>query len=473
VRVTTSTRIVRSVHARTLGVRPAAAAVAASLLLSVAGDGRYLQNGSGQPFMPWGPSVWLAPHQLANTFATVGGNPAGDPAGVAASLAAGQATMLGRFQSLGFNALTIMAVSKYGDDPPNDTDGVAPFTTPGNFATFNATYFNKLKAFINLAATFNFVCFLAPLWVGYEDSQGFSAEIVASSDSAMTTYGETIGALLEPCDNIVWIIGGDKQAPVSGTIQSRCAALAQGIDNVDGRHLRTSHWNFALGDNPSNALWQDIISCYDWNGGNVYDQVRQAYAANPNRCYWVAEAFYDRNTQYAPGGESLERVLRRQSAQSILAGARGNIFGDEALWHMGSKGLNVAPQSQGKPYDLFRPSFTHQRRIREFFAALPWWRLRPDVSSNLVTSGRGSPGSADYVTASVTVEEDAGGIYLPDAASSIGVDCGVFASPVDVAWVDPTSGAEFSAGTNLTGAQSFSRGANAAGDPDWLLRFTV
>jgi hypothetical protein len=445
------------------------AAAPASLLLSVHEDGRYVVDGNGQPFLPVADANWTLGTQLQGAS-----NLGGASHGPAASLVAGQDRYLALRASQGFNTVLVMAVTKYHDTQPNDHDGVAPFTTPGDFTTYNPVYFGKLKALIDLAATYNQIVVVPPVWAGYNNDQGWGGEVAAASDADLQGYGEAIGAELEPCDNLVWMIGGDRFPPVGATLESRYAALTAGIRSVDSRHIITSHWNFAPGDTPSGD-WEDIVSCYNWNSGIIYPQVRQEYAQSRSTPsghapIWLAECVYE---PFA--GQSWTRTMGRlQTIACFLEGAKAGLgWGHMSVWHGGAIGLATPawqPEYSGYAYNLTSAGALDHARFCALLSTLPWHLFEPSTGSALVTSGRGTFESSTYVTAAITPSGSHALIYAPNAANSFNVDCDELAGPVTATWWDPTNGATVSAGTGLTGSQAFSRGtANAGGDADWVL----
>jgi hypothetical protein len=411
-----------------------------NLLLRQDATKRFLVDSSGQPFLVWGESAWNL--------------------GVQIGVAAQNAYMDDRV-ARGINSIEVMALSRYQDGDPRDADGTAPFTTPGDFATFNPAYFNKLADVVSRARARGLVVFLSPAWAGYDANQGFHDMIVANGTAKCRNYGRAIATMFEPFDNIVWIMGGDK--PGSFSI-AEYDAMTQGIREVDTRHLVTAHWNFAPSDSRVGP-WQDIAGAYDWSSGTVYGQVRNEYDENDSPVV-VLESLYELNAQYG----SSTKVLRIQSISSLLMGAKGYFFGHEGVWHFGSRNGNLAPQSQGAPYDLNSVGMRQYAVLGAFLKARSWQDLVPDLSSSLVTGGRGSYGSASYVTAARTPNRRLGVAYVPNGGT-ITINLAQMSLPLVARWFDPTNGSYVAAGTFSTAAsQAFTTpGNNSTADADWLL----
>jgi hypothetical protein len=414
------------------------------LLLRTDPTKRFLVDGDGVPFLVRGDAAWTLSSQLD---------------------VAGQNNYMDTRSAQGLNAFSLMLISVYQNNAPNDAAGLAPFTTPNDFATFNPAYFQKIVDLLNRASQRGMVAFVAPAWAGYDGSQGFYNAMIQNGTTKLRNYGVAIGNMFKDVDNIVWMIGGDKPAPVGST--AVFDALTEGIRSVDTRHLVTSHWNFAPGDVP-NGNWTDIVSAYDWNGGVQYTQIRGEYDENEGPVV-LLEALYELNTAfgYTP------KIMRLQTLHALLFGAKGAFFGHEGVWHLGSTNHEaLGDQSEGKPYDLNSVGIQHQQRIHAMFVTRAWQDLVPDLSSQLVTSGRGSYGSLNYVSAAKTPNGRLAMICVPNAGT-IGVNLARLTLPVTAKWLDPTDGSSRDAGSYSTAeTRNFtSPGNNASGDNDWVLVF--
>ena len=112
----------------------------------------------------------------------------------------------------------------------------------------------------------------------------------------------------------------------------------------------------------------------------------------------------------------------------------------------------------------------HHQVAHNLFAMHAWQDLVPDLTSQLVTAGRGTAGSGSYVTAAKTPNGKLGMAYLP-SAGTITVNLAQMTLPLAAKWFDPTNGKLTSAGdfTNAAKQAFTSPGNNAAGDTDWVL----
>ena len=108
------------------------------------------------------------------------------------------------------------------------------------------------------------------------------------------------------------------------------------------------------------------------------------------------------------------------------------------------------------------------------FGAVDWYTLVPDYSHDLVTSGYGTIGTADYAGAGINANGRLAIIYMP-SNRTMTVDMSLFSGTVTARWYDPTSGQyEDDPASPLYngGMHNFSHpGKNADDDPDWVLVF--
>jgi hypothetical protein len=106
----------------------------------------------------------------------------------------------------------------------------------------------------------------------------------------------------------------------------------------------------------------------------------------------------------------------------------------------------------------------------------PWYELVPDQDHKVVTSGYGSFGGDDYVTAARTPDGKLAMAYVP-SARTITVDLGTLSGPVTARWYDPTNGTFTAIGGGplaSNGSVSLATpGANVDGADDWVLVLEV
>src|SRR6185437_2756618 len=186
------------------------------------------------------------------------------------------------------------------------------------------------------------------------------------------------------------------------------------------------------------------------------------------------------NGWYYAGGSvysSADRVSRQEAWWVLTAGARGFVAeSNQRLWS------SSAPGSAATQWFFVNnlPAI-----ITTYTSWAQWYNLLPDLSSALVTAGRGTRvtglgagGSGtpyepsfvnSWVTASKTPDGTLAVAYLPNS-TTITVNTALLASGWAASWIDPVTGASTAAGAGPT-YNSTAKGTNSQGDPDWVLVF--
>ena len=138
----------------------------------------------------------------------------------------------------GFNSIIVNLI-EHQFHGPVDRYGEGPFTTPGDFSTPNEKYFEHADWVIRKAAEKGIQVFLAPIYLGYiGTNEGWVKEALANGPAKCRNWGRYVGNRYRDFDNIVWVIGGDRNPE---TAREDVDAVAAGIKEFDTRHLFTAH----------------------------------------------------------------------------------------------------------------------------------------------------------------------------------------------------------------------------------------
>jgi hypothetical protein len=192
----------------------------------------------------------------------------------------------------------------------------------------------------------------------------------------------------------------------------------------------------------------------------TYQQVLAEYNRS-NIPVFMVEAVYEfENISNHEPGTPL--TLRRQAYWSFLSGTTGQLYGNGYTWRFDS----------GWKSHLNTPGSVQFGYAARLFSKLPWYRLVPDQKHQVVTSGYGTFGTLDYVTAAATPDGTLAIAYMP-TARTISVDMAKLAGATRAQWFDPTTGrySDISGSPFAhSGMRSFTPPAqNASGDTDWVL----
>ena len=439
---------------------PAIAAVAYPLKLSPNGHSLVDQNGA--PFRIHGDAAWSF---IANLTA------------------AEQETYLADRQAKGFNSILVNLLEhKFAVSAPQNRDGNYPFTshTAGSydFGTRNEVYFAFADQAISKAASHGIAVFLDPMYLGNSGGdEGWWSELTngVNTKTVCYEYGKALGSRYGSYPNIVWVMGGDFSPPSPSEGEARLQMILTGLKAGGATQLVTGHWtsNTIATDQTNFASSLDLEATY--LDPPQYKRSLPAYDAGPPvRPVFLLETGYEYE-QWHPGDRA---SIRMYEQQSFLGGnLAGVFFGTADIWEFSTSSWNADYGFSKGPWQnsLNSPGSMDMARFGALLDALPWWKLVPSGRGGmktLITSGGGSNGNLNWVTAAA----DPGGTlllaYLPPSHSgSITVDVTVMSAPARARWWDPASGA-FTAPVTVTttAPQAFAPpGSNSSGAADWTL----
>ncbi len=354
-------------------------------------------------------------------------------------------------------------------------NGLRPFSNEQDFATSNSAYYDSLLYVIEQARLRNMQVALAPMWPGCCD-EGWIDEMRNNSLTAFRNYGRFLGQKFGPKDNLMWIVGGDRN-PLAQDVD-RYNELVAGIRESDTRHLVTFHPGADGHPRNIGQSWQTLDGVYTYgteflsgpgtdSNLHVYAKTHQTYNRAPVQPNILIETYYEREH------DSPASRIRRQPYWSVLSGSTG--------WAYGNRYWNMRPEDQWTSH-LHDAGFDHQVVARAFFAKYPWWTLVPDQTQTWVTAGFGTyqnssllgTNGIDYVVSAVSADKRLLIAYVPPTGTSaraITVSLDQFAAGAKRAsWVNPVNGQATALATvPQSGSQVFTTPGNNGDSNDWLL----
>ena len=349
----------------------------------------------------------------------------------------------------GFNTLMVNLIEhKFCKNPPKNAAGEGPFTTPGDFSTPNETYFAFADWVIKQAGENGLQVLLAPIYLGYKGTdEGFYEEALANGPEKCLQYGRFLGRRYKDFDNIIWLMGGDRN-PGSATEDVDMVAL--GIRESDKRHLFTAH--VAPESSPVDEFaagrWLDFNVTYTY--AIVHRKLLADYNRRPTLPFFLIESSYE--------GEhnSSEVQIRRQAYWAVLCGGVGHIMGNRPIW--------LFDPGWEKALDL--PGSVGMMHWGRLFNSRRWFDLIPDQKHEVVTRGLGEFLGLDYLAAARTSDGSTVMAYLP-TARTITVDLAkISGSGVKAWWFDPRTGKAALLGEFPTAGP---RDFTPPGEGDWVL----
>lgn len=369
-------------------------------------------------------------------------------------------TYLADRQSRGFNAVLVELIEhQFGAHSPNNIDNVAPFTST-TFTTPNEPYFIRADYAVHKALNLGLYVLLAPLYLGFSGTEeGWDSEVTAASTGDMASWGTYVGNRYKGFENIIWVLGGDRDPT---TFLTKINAFANALVAADPNHLVTFHDDRGGqgSDHLAGASWYTLNDTYSTYLATP-TLANSAYTNSPTLPFFQIEAYYENEHSMTA------QNLRAQAYWTILGGGVGHVFGNSPIWNFDYNGANG-----GWTQFLDDAGSVSMTYCASLMRSKAWSSMAPDSSHALVTSGYGTIGNADFCGAAI----DGGGhlamIYMP-SNRTMAVDMSKFAGTVTARWYDPTNGsytADAASPLSNAGSHSFSRAAaNSAGAADWVL----
>ncbi|MDR3691016.1 MAG: glycoside hydrolase family 140 protein [Fimbriimonas sp.] len=378
--------------------------------IKIGPESRHVVDRTGKPFLIQGEAAWSLFTGLTHQAA---------------------AYYIENRRDKGFNTLIVNLIEHQFKGPVNRY-AEAPFLTAGDFTTPNEDYFRRVDRVIEMAENEGIQILLAPIYLGYPGTNdGWYAEAIRNGPAKCREWGRYVGKRYALRDNIVWLMGGDRNPNQALELVNE---VAYGIRDFDERHLMTGH---TLEEHSpiveySDGGWIDLNCTYTY--GSVQKKLMDDYARRPPIPFFLIESVYE--------GEwnASEVQIRRQAYWSILCGGTGQIMGNRPIW-LFDPGWREAMESKGS---------NDMMRLGALFHSRPWHELVPDVRHDVVLDGLGEFRGFDYLAAARTRDGSCLIAYMP-TARQFTVDLSKLKGPdITAWWYEPgtgnaTSGGQFEA----------------------------
>lgn len=399
--------------------------------LQISANHRHLVDTHGRPFLLQGDAAWSL---IANTTREEA------------------VAYLENRRAKGFNAILVNLLEhKWARKAPANAYGEAPFPDKNDLTVTNERYFAHADWVIREAEKRGITVLLFPVYLGYDGNQhdeGFYDEVLANGPEKCAAYGRFIGQRYGDFDNLIWVMGGDRDP---GAARDCVDRMARGLREFDHRHLFTAHCHSDsnLQKQFPSSDWLDLDATYTYN--IVHLSLIWEYERKPVRPNFLIETVYEGEPQFAT-----ELQMRRAAYWSVLCGGFGAVMGNNPLWQFNT-GWQAAMDG---------PSSTAMTHWGNLFRSRRWWELVPDQAHTIVTDGLGERWGLDYTASAATPDGKLVIAYMT-AARTITVDLTKMASgPVNAWWFNPRTGQSTLIGST---ANRSTGKFLPPGDGDWVL----
>jgi hypothetical protein len=409
-------------------------------------NGRYMLDQFGQPIFMQGdsPQVMLAKFSVANMT----------------TFFSGQAAR-------GYNASQIHLVfsdarGMAGNAGGVDVNGNAPFTNMTNLTGPVAAYWNNVDQMLTLAEQNGITVFASPA-----DNISMFPTFAAMTTGQSFAFGQFIGNRYKNRPNIIWSIGNDWGFDEYPTSDTNYHQVLAGIRAAGDTHLVTTWLD------PSMTSWDldtwDTLHALvlDYTYTLPYAMSEQAWLdtspGSPQPNFWGEGNYENEHLESWSGIHvTTNETLRRAAWWPVTWGACGQFFGQRDVWQ-GFPAWTTAVTSTAAQENW---------KIAELLKTLDWWKLQPDFSHTLITSGFGThdmsesadPLANDFATAAITTDRRLAVIYVPTVRSWV-IETAAMVGTVRGFWFDPTT----STRTTATAPWTIPTTAHADGTHDWVL----
>ena len=424
--------------------------------LKVSLNHRYLVTEDGAPFFWLADTAWQLFHRCDREEAVM---------------------YLEKRKSQGFNVIQAVALAEldglntpnpYGHTPLIDNDPASP----------NEAYFEHVDYIIKKADELGMYIALLPTWGDKlnRNSWGVGPEVFDADNAPI--FGQWIGNRYKDYDNIIWVIGGDRNprdnsndVAIWNLMAEAVAAGAGGTDNT----LMSFHPQPKEGGGSSTWFhqqqWLDFNMHQTGHCANqgTYKHIEHDYNLTPAKPVLDAEPLYEDHPNCFNAkelGHSIPEDIRRIMYWNVFAGAFGQTYGCHDVWQMYKQDKEPINQPlRPWPVALDLPMANQVKHLKKLMLSRPFLSRIPDQSMII------GPQQEDnnYMSATRSSDGSYAMFYLPTGGSARLDLSALSANELQIWWFDPRTGNSYS-GDTLRKSERLTINAPTSGKGhDWVL----
>lgn len=423
--------------------------------LKISDNKRYLVHQNGTPFFYLGDTAWELFHRLTRDEAD---------------------RYLKRRAEQGFTVVQAVALAEMdGLNTPNP-NGDKPLLN-NDPATPNEAYFKHVDYIVDKAAEYGIVVGLLPTWGDKLNKGGWGKGPEVFDVANARTYGRWIGDRYKNRQNIIWVLGGDRNPRDGSQDVAVWGAMAGGIEaGVGGadKALITYHPQ-PNGLDGGASKWFASDNWLDFNmhqNGHcrdtpMYDHITASYNRTPTKPTMDAEPIYEDHPVCFNAkdlGTSNAYDVRKYAYLDLFAGAHGHTYGCHDIWQMyapGREPVNGPHMVWTEALEL--PAANQMKFVRQLMESRSLLDRVPDQS--LIVESNQSPAERIQATRGkdyAFVYSAAGKPFTvnPDKISGTGLRA---------SWFDPRTGEMKPAGTFGNAKPQLFTPPKSGYGQDWVL----
>ncbi len=380
-------------------------------------------------------------------------------------------------KSQGFNVIQAVALAeldgldtpnRYGDRPLLNNDPTTP----------NDKYFHYVDAIIDAADSLGLYIALLPSWGDkvFKDGWGIGPEIFTTQNAQ--AYGRWIGNRYKDRDNVIWIIGGDRN-PRSGSADVAIwNQMAEGIAAAAGGYGATLMGFHPQPNRPGgSSTWFHDEPWLDFNmhqtghcaNQGTYKYIGHDYELNPIKPVLDGEPLYEDHPNCFNAkelGYSVADDIRRIMYWNVFAGAFGQTYGCHDVWQMHTverEGINGPLRPWPQALDL--PMANQVKHLKQLMLSRPYLSRIPDQTMVVDAQEEAN----DFIIATRDNNGAYAFIYFPTGKTGRIDLSSLSAAILNSWWYDPRTGNAF-AGPDLSITDGVTVVPPTSGQgQDWIL----
>ena len=341
----------------------------------------------------------------------------------------------------------------------------------------NENYFEHVDFVIKKAGELGIYIALLPTWGDkvYTNSWGLGPEVFTRENARI--YGNWVGNRYKDYDNIIWIIGGDRN-PRGGTMDVAIwNSMAEGIAETAGGYEQTlMSFHPQPSDEGGSSRWFHGQPWLDFNmhqtghcaNQPTYRIIEQDYNLQPVKPVLDGEPLYEDhpNCFNAPElGYSIPEDIRRIMYWNVFAGAFGQTYGCHDVWQMYQlerEGINHPLRPWKLALDL--PMANQVKHLKNLILSRPFLTRIP--APHMVPGPQDD--SEDYVIATADSEGSYTMVYFPTGKKALLDLSALKGTKLQSWWYDPRTGNAFP-GPGLTRGKRTIEPPSSGIGQDWVL----
>ncbi len=420
--------------------------------LKVHPGGRYLETEDGAPFFWLGDTAWELFHALTREEAE---------------------QYLQKRAEQGFNVVQAVILAEMDGLRTPNAYGRTPLrkNAAGQYDPLlwdegGYSYWDHVGWILDKAGEYGIYLALLPTWGDkYQQAHGVGPEIFTPENAG--AYGEMVGCRFGDRDNLVWVLGGDRNLAAYADYRVN-EALARGLARgEEKRHLATLH---PSGEQSGSrffpgAPWMDFYMIQSGHGRRAlpnYRFVEADWALTPAKPVLDAEPRYeDHPVGFRPENGYFDAADVRQAAYwAVFSGSLGITYGHHSVWRMNREPSEYFPLAWQEA--LERPAARQMRLLKELVLSRPFWERRP-AQELLAQNREGSNHMAACRGEGYAFCYTPNGLSVPVRLGLLG------GKEIRAEWFSPRTGERIPAGSfPNAGVREFPAPSRGRGE-DWVL----